>query len=144
VEERLLNRRQALNKLATAGLSLMAGFAAFIGGGFLYPIPRAKPTALFVCLESEVGEGKPLEIRDPQGRKVLLRRKADRTLLALGTVCSHLGCAVFYRPDLRHFECPCHRGFFDEEGNPISGPPQRPLDRYPVEAREGKIFVQFA
>jgi len=144
VEEKLLNRRQALNKLSVTGLSLAAGFASFIGGGFLYPIPRTKPPALFVCLESEVSAANPLEIRDLQGRKVLLRRKADGTLLALGTVCSHLGCAVFYRPDSRQFECPCHQGFFDEEGNPVAGPPQRPLARYPVEAKEGKIFVQFA
>ena len=33
---------------------------------------------------------------------------------------------------------------FDADGNPVSGPPERPLERYPVVVREGRIFVQFA
>ncbi|MDY6861360.1 MAG: Rieske (2Fe-2S) protein [Thermodesulfobacteriota bacterium] len=143
MEENLIDRRQAINKLTVTALSIMAGFAAFVGGGFLYPVPRQKPSALFVCLESELPEGKPLEIKDPLGRKVLLMRRGDGAITALSTVCTHLGCAVFYRPKIKQFECPCHKGFFDERGEPISGPPQRPLRNYPTEVRNGKIFIQF-
>jgi len=144
VEEKLVDRRHVLGKLSAAALSLMAGFAVFIGGGFLYPVPRRKPPALFICLASEIPDGEPLEIRDPRGRKVLLIRSADEKLMAIGTVCTHLGCAVYYRPKTKRFECPCHQGVFDREGNPISGPARRPLDSYPTEVREGKVFVQFA
>ena len=122
----------------------MGILSGVIGWGFLYPIPRETPPALFACLESEIPNGKPLEISDPQGRKVLLMRKADGGIMAIRTVCSHLGCTVFYRPKTKMFECPCHQGVFDEEGNPVSGPPQTPLGRYPIEARNGKIFIQFA
>lgn len=144
MEEERIDRRKALSKLSAGALSLLAGCAALMGIGFLYPIPRKKPPALFVCLVSEVPPGKPYEIKDPQGRKVLLIRKSDGTLLAIRTVCTHLGCTVFYRPNTRQFECPCHQGVFDAVGNPISGPPQRPLDHCPTEVREGKIFIQFA
>jgi len=144
VEETLIDRRHALNKLSGAAITLMAGFAACIGIGFLYPVPRRRPPALFICLESEVPRDRPLEIKDPQGRKVLLIRKAEGTLMAVATVCTHLGCAVYYRPKTEIFECPCHQGAFDREGNPLYGPPDRPLDSYPTEVREGKVFVQFA
>ena len=139
-----MDRRQALSKLSTITLSFVAGCAAVIGIGFLYPIPRTKPPAQFICLESEISTGKLLEIKDPQGQRVLLIRNPDGSLRSIRTVCTHLGCAVFYRPALNQFECPCHQGVFDGEGNPISGPPQRPLEQYPTEVREGKIFIQFA
>lgn len=142
-EKNAISRRHFLSTFSISSLSLLAAIATFIGGGFLYPLGRRKPSALFICLESEVPNDKPMEIHDLRGRKVLLMRKADNTLLALGTVCTHLGCAVHYRPKTRSLECPCHQGVFDAEGNPVSGPPQRPLDRYEVEIREGKVFVQF-
>lgn len=144
MNEQVMDRREALNKMAVGGLSLMGVLSGVIGWGFLYPIPREKPPALFACLESEVPQDKPLEITDLRGRKVLLMRKAGGSIMAVQTVCSHLGCTVFYRPQTRVFECPCHQGVFDEEGNPIAGPPERPLAQYPIEVRDGKLFIQFA
>ena len=135
-------RRSFLGTLSATAMAVAGGVFAYLGGGFLYPVKRRKPPPLFVCLESQVPQGESLEILDPQGRKVLLMRKPDGPLMAIGTVCSHLGCAVYYRPRRGVFECPCHQGFFDAEGNPISGPPRRPLDRYPIEVRDGKVIVQ--
>ena len=143
MKERVIDRRQALNKLSLAAISLLTGFAGFIGGRFPYPVPKKKPPEVFICLKSEIPIDKPLEIKDLQGRRTLLMRKADGAIIALQTICSHLGCTVFYRPQKKIFECPCHQGVFDEEGNPLSGPPQRPLGRYPVIIRRGKVFIQF-
>jgi len=144
--EELIDRRKALNKLSMGALSLLGGAGVFVAGGFLYPIPRKKPPALFVCLESQApgAAGQFLEIQDLQGRKVLLMREKTGELSAIRTVCTHLGCAVFYRPDKNIFECPCHQGVFDAQGNPVSGPPEVPLQRYPLELRDGKVFIQFA
>ena len=137
-------RRNVLGILAGGTLACAAGAFAVVGGRFLYPVGKRKPAPLFVCLESEVPREKSLEIRDPAGRKVFLMRRPDGELITMGTVCTHLGCAVFYRPEQRIFECPCHQGVFDGDGNPVAGPPRRRLDRYPTEVREGKVFVQFA
>jgi len=92
------DRRTFLGKLWAAALALAAGSAAFIAGGFLYPIARRKSPPLFVCLESQVSPGKPLAIKDPEGRNVLLLRKEGGEIVALGSVCPHLGCTVYYRP----------------------------------------------
>ncbi len=130
---------------AVTGLAVLSagGVASVLGAGFLYPIKKVKPPALFICLDSELPYDDPLEITDQQGRKVLLMRQKDGTPMAMSTVCTHLGCAVFYRKEKGIFECPCHQGVFDAMGNPTAGPPPRPLDRYEVEVRGGKIFVQF-
>lgn len=138
------SRRSFFSALAIVGASAAAAISAVLAGGFLFPIPKKKPRPQFVCLESDTPQGRPLEIQDPSGRKVLLMRDKKGQLVAVGTVCSHLGCAVYYRPKKDIFECPCHQGFFDAQGNPIAGPPRRPLDRFPVTVFEGKVFVEFA
>jgi cytochrome b6-f complex iron-sulfur subunit len=51
---------------------------------------------------------------------------------------------VYYRPQKKVFECPCHQGVFDADGNPTAGPPVSPLNKYETEVRGGKVFVQFA
>jgi cytochrome b6-f complex iron-sulfur subunit len=137
-------RRQFLKKLWVVFLALAGCFATFIGVGFLYPIGRRKPPPLFVCLESQVPLGKPLEIKDPEGRNVLLLREKRGKIIALGSICPHLGCTVYYRPQKKVFECPCHQGVFDADGNPTAGPPVSPLNKYETEVRGGKVFVQFA
>ena len=139
-----MTRRTFLGWCSAAAVTLMGVFAVFIGGGFISPIKKKKPQPLFVCLKSEVPQTEPLELKDPTGRKVLLMLTSGGDFMAIGTICSHLGCTVFYRPKKKIFECPCHAGVFDEEGNPISGPPQEPLKRYPVTERQGKVFIQFA
>jgi Rieske Fe-S protein len=56
--------------------------------------------------------------------------------------CTHLACAVFYRPGSGKIECPCHNGWFDARtGDVLQGPPPRPLPRLAVMLRGDEIFV---
>jgi len=137
-------RRSFLAILSGSAMALLGVAAGFIGAGFLYPVGRKKPPALFVALEQDISEDYAMEIKDPAGRKVLLMKDPDGKLMAISTVCTHLGCTVYYRKKKGIFECPCHDGIFDGQGNPVSGPPQTPLPRYDVEVRDKKVFVQFA
>jgi Rieske Fe-S protein len=97
-----------------------------------------------VGLRHQITAARPLELLDDAGRKVLLMEQPDGELLAISTVCTHLGCSVFFQETPGQFHCPCHNGLFDAQGNPVSGPPERPLPRYPVTVRDGKVFVLFA
>lgn len=96
-----------------------------------------------IAREEEVGVGDVLRFDYPHhGEPCLLARLDDGTLVAFGQKCTHLACAVI--PDLPNgqFVCPCHRGFFDAEtGQPLAGPPRRPLPRILLEIREGVIFA---
>jgi Rieske Fe-S protein len=71
----------------------------------------------------------------------ILVRMPDGELRAFSAVCTHLGCTVQYRSDLRHIWCACHNGHFDLNGVNVGGPPPRPLDRYGVHVLEGRISV---
>lgn len=63
-------------------------------------------------------------------------------LRAFSAVCTHLGCIVRFEPGMGHLYCACHGGMFDAEGKVVGGPPPRPLPRYPVEVREGQVYVK--
>ena len=42
--------------------------------------------------------------------------------------CTHLNCPFYLDEKTQVFQCPCHDGKFDIDGNVVGGPPPRPLD----------------
>ena len=56
--------------------------------------------------------------------------------------CTHLGCPYRWEASRRQFLCPCHTAVFDSDGNVISGPPPRPLDRLAAKVESGKLWVK--
>lgn len=63
-------------------------------------------------------------------------------IVAYSQVCTHLSCAVVYKPQERDLFCPCHNGAFDlEAGRPTAGPPTRPLPRIVIERRGDELFA---
>jgi Rieske Fe-S protein len=71
----------------------------------------------------------------------LLILNADGTFRALSATCTHLGCIVQYRADLREIWCACHNGTYDLNGRNVSGPPPRPLTVFDVHQRGDEIVV---
>ena len=55
--------------------------------------------------------------------------------------CTHLGCAYSWNIEAKQFQCPCHGGKFDINGNRTDGPPPRPLDRFELELKEGTLRI---
>jgi menaquinol-cytochrome c reductase iron-sulfur subunit len=64
-----------------------------------------------------------------------------RDFVAMSNVCTHLGCRVRWIADRQQFYCPCHDGVFDKEGNVVSGPPPRPLDRYETRVENDLLLI---
>ncbi|MFH1700148.1 MAG: ubiquinol-cytochrome c reductase iron-sulfur subunit [Candidatus Zixiibacteriota bacterium] len=62
-------------------------------------------------------------------------------LKALSATCTHLDCTVQHRPDLGIIWCSCHNGRYDLNGNNISGPPPKPLEKYIVNEVEDEISI---
>ncbi|HUZ47565.1 MAG TPA: Rieske (2Fe-2S) protein [Terriglobia bacterium] len=70
-----------------------------------------------------------------------LRRNSESEFIAFSVDCTHLGCPVRWLPDAELFLCPCHGGVYYQNGKVASGPPPKPLPRYPVRVRDGKVEV---
>jgi len=62
-------------------------------------------------------------------------------LVAYSQVCTHLSCAVVYDKAENGLFCPCHHGLFNLQGQPVAGPPTRPLSRVQLERRGDQIFA---
>jgi nitrite reductase/ring-hydroxylating ferredoxin subunit len=62
----------------------------------------------------------------------------DGEIVARSLVCTHLGCTVAESPS--GFDCPCHGSRFDENGDVLAGPAQKPLKTLRVEILEDEIL----
>ncbi len=77
------------------------------------------------------------------GVYILRKSPAEGDFLALSNVCTHLGCRVTWNEENQDYPCPCHEAQFDINGDVISGPPPRPMDKYETKVEEGTLFIHF-
>jgi Rieske Fe-S protein len=63
----------------------------------------------------------------PQRGFVWAKTEADDKVTVFSSICTHLSCNVIWREEAKVFDCPCHAGRFDIMGQPIAGPPTKPL-----------------
>lgn len=138
----LVSRRTFLNTLFGGWL------VAFIGGSvypllkFAFPTSGKEPD--FVILNA----ADYLSIRNNTvkpfawgGKPGLFLKNAKGTIAALKGVCTHMECNITYRPEERKFYCACHKGWFDENGRNIEGPPPKPLEFFDVTIEGEKLIV---
>ncbi len=139
-----MDRRNALKNMF-AFIPLSAAFAGITAMGirFITPIKREINRRIFTVHLDELPVNGTRKYKDLMGKDLLIVRTGDREVKALSTVCTHLGCTVYWQKDKKEFYCPCHQGRFDKDGNVIAGPPPRPLDSYKVELEGDNVFIYF-
>jgi Rieske Fe-S protein len=136
-------RRRFVNLLLGTGLVASAV-------SFLYPImkyfvpPKVADVGGDAVLAAKTSELKPNTAKTFRfgTRPGLLIEIAAGEYRAMSATCTHLGCTVQYRPDLREIWCACHNGMYDLNGRNVSGPPPRPLETFDVQLRGEDIFVR--
>ncbi len=63
-------------------------------------------------------------------------------IVALKTVCTHLGCTPNWLEAEQKFKCPCHGSGFYKDGINFEGPAPRPLERYSIRlAEDGQLEI---
>ncbi|HXW68264.1 MAG TPA: ubiquinol-cytochrome c reductase iron-sulfur subunit [Dissulfurispiraceae bacterium] len=125
-------------------LMYLLGSTAFIS--FFYPLLRflAPPGSeasikKLVLPKADVPSGSARSIVLNNVPAIVINRP-DKGFIVLSKVCTHLGCIVEYDRDKKIMLCPCHAGTFDLDGNVISGPPPKSLQRLPLRI-EGETLV---
>lgn len=136
-----ITRRRFLTTLFAAASAI--GLGAFLAPlvRFAYPVVTGPvfERLRLASVEDITPEGVRFEYQEVPG---MLIQKQDGSFAAFSLVCTHLGCIVRWDAIDREFKCPCHAGFFDEDGEVISGPPPRPLNRFTIAVENGGIFVE--
>jgi cytochrome b6-f complex iron-sulfur subunit len=59
---------------------------------------------------------------------------------ALSLICTHQGCTVRYVTSQQEFQCPCHGGLYDSNGNVLAGPPPQALQKLNV-TQNGNVLT---
>lgn len=91
--------------------------------------------------ELRVGEARTFHYPTEADPAILLRID-DATLVAYSSQCTHLMCPVLPEMSAERLHCPCHRGFFDmHTGQPLAGPPRRPLPRIALKVQAGVVYA---
>jgi cytochrome b6-f complex iron-sulfur subunit len=146
MEDNKTTRRRALNILLGLGGAAAAGSVLYPALAFLLPPRKAESTQFAVTLdfkasEMDPGTGRIFRFGNRPGLIICEAVGGEKKFLAYSAICTHLGCVVEYQPDSRTIFCPCHNGRFDINGNNISGPPPRPLDKFKVQVSGDTITV---
>jgi Rieske Fe-S protein len=136
-------RRRFVNILLGTGLTASAA-------SFVYPIlrylipPKVPDLGRDAVLAAHIAEMEPNTAKTFRfgSRPGLLVRTASGEYRGMSATCTHLGCTVQYRSDLREIWCASHNGMYDLNGRNISGPPPRPLEVFEVQVRDNDIFVR--
>ena len=162
-----MNRRSFLEGLSRSLALLWTGVLVFPGVRYVMAtIHRENSsggTARRVARLADLPVGRPMSVaitgnrqdawttypNQSLGQIFLVRREnnsEDPTQVqidAYSTVCPHLKCQVQHDPAKKQFVCPCHRGAFDLEGQPVSkaqlghdNPVPGPLESYVVSVVE--------
>ncbi len=136
-------RRSFLNLIL--GGSLLVGFGVIVNTilKFLWPTEEiigggeSGATTNLALMEVPIGGAKTIR---HQGKPYVVVR-TGKGIHAIDAICTHLGCVLYWEPQLKQLACPCHAAFFDLSGNVISGPAPRPQPTATVQVLGDQIVV---
>ncbi|HEY8668202.1 MAG TPA: Rieske 2Fe-2S domain-containing protein [Tepidisphaeraceae bacterium] len=118
----------AWGAMAACGLTFGAMFQDFFG-----PKVLKEPKKVYrVGRSADFGNPGVYEQYKPDGIWLVNLQPSENKLIALSTICTHLGCIpAWLQSDLK-FKCPCHGSGYYITGVNFEGPTPRPLERFPI------------
>jgi cytochrome b6-f complex iron-sulfur subunit len=140
-----VNRRRFLDGILGTGFVSTVVAMAYPVWRYLIPPLSGEPATQSV-VAAQASQVKPNSglVFKFGSKPGLLIRTPDGELQAFSAVCTHLQCTVQYKADTSQIWCACHNGMYDLQGNVVSGPPPRPLERLNVNQRGDDIVVSRA
>ena len=134
-----IGRRNFLNGIAGAALSIAAIGAAAVSTEYLSPNVLFEPPTSF-----RIGHPEDYPIDSvtliPEQQVYVVRNPAGFS--ALSAVCTHLGCMTQWSPGTESIACPCHGSKFTKDGTVEGGPAPRPLEHFALRLMtDGELMI---
>jgi len=141
-QDQYVERREFVKFMFLTSMAFTAG-QMWIAAQNWWRRRRGQPEIARVASLDELPVGGVLTFAYPGPQDACVLVRADEgVILAYSQKCTHLSCAVRPRVEQGVIQCPCHNGYFDlASGQPISGPPRRPLPLVHVEVRRNQIYA---
>jgi menaquinol-cytochrome c reductase iron-sulfur subunit len=149
-----LDRRSFLKwTIASLGALIGAVLGGAGGGYFLSPLFRKKEEGwIDIGRSADFLPGTPTKVEYIERKRdawVITEKRSSAWVLTsnghdfivFDPRCTHLGCPYRWNADKKLFLCPCHNAVFNVDGQVVSGPPPRPLDRYSVKVVGGRLLI---
>ena len=129
----------------------MLGWGAFATAGgvgtlgmvrFLFPNVSFEPPQLFRTAPPSKFPANNVDEAWKESNAVWMVN-VDNKILAISTVCTHLGCTPNWLQAENKFKCPCHGSGYYMNGVNFEGPTPRPLERFHVyvDPADGYVWV---
>ncbi|THF47949.1 Rieske (2Fe-2S) protein [Flavobacterium supellecticarium] len=138
-----VSRRDFAKLLAVVSGGMVVGNGVIAAKAAFFNEPKNEKKQK-ICAKNEipVGGTKSFVLENDTVPYILIHTE-EGEFYAYEQKCTHLSCAVYYKPGTLTIECPCHNGWFDvKTGNVIQGPPPRPLKKLDVTFEGNAIYVQ--
>jgi cytochrome b6-f complex iron-sulfur subunit len=138
----LLTRRRFLNTLFGGWVITFLSGSLYALFKFAFPTLGKEPD--FVVLNAKDYLDIPANSVKPfawGGKLGLFLKRSNGDISVLKGVCTHMECNITYKPEDRKFYCACHKGWFDENGKNIEGPPPKPLEFFETTFEDNKMIV---
>jgi len=139
--------RRGFNIALTVGwgaLALCTATSAAIFLDFMAPKVGKEPKKIYRVgtLDDYGTSGAVYEQFKPVGFWLVNLLPKQPRLVALSTVCTHLGCIPDWQEAEKKFKCPCHGSGYLGTGINFEGPAPRPLERFAISRdADGQIVV---
>jgi cytochrome b6-f complex iron-sulfur subunit len=139
-KEQIAERRAfifGMSALAFGFVGLTTTFALWTLGTvrFMFPnILREPPSRFSVGTPDKFPAGQVEERFKAQFGVWIVNAEynGQQQIVALKSVCTHLGCTPNWLEAEQKFKCPCHGSGFYKDGINFEGPAPRPLERYAI------------
>lgn len=141
-QDEYVSRRDLVKFMVLTSLAFATGQFWLLGQNLLRPRHEAAPVLPVARVdELPVGGHKVFSYPEKSAPRLLVRT-GETSFVAYDQQCTHLLCPVIPRFEEGTLHCPCHHGLFDlATGQPLAGPPPRPLPRVTLEIRDGVVFA---
>lgn len=154
VEQKIERRSFLIRGAMIVFSSLISGTLASSVAGYLFGKPRIQRDEGWADAGevSEVRQGTPQQITFERSRTDAWKVQNEKvsawvvlnnedSITAFSPLCTHLGCAYRWDTAKHLFLCPCHGSTFDKNGQVVTGPASRPLDRYAVKVEGSRLWL---
>ena len=109
---------------------------------FMFPNVLAEPPSQFRVGAAAQFEPGSVDERWKYSFQVwIVNLKDEKRLIALSTICTHLGCSPSWLEAEQKFKCPCHGSGFYKNGINFEGPAPRPLERFAISEVDGVVVI---
>lgn len=131
--------------LAWTSITAVTGIATLGTARFMFPNVLVEPPSRF-----KVGPASDYPLnsvsnkwKDQYGVWIVHTDQYEgrNLIVALASVCTHLGCTPSWLDGEQKFKCPCHGSGFYMTGVNFEGPAPRPLERVGLRVAEGMLEV---